>query len=108
MLQDCAQRLVVTLTVQNGQNATESFEVYHVTSATDAQGNVYDLLDTLDFTLVKSVIELHYPLVYVRQFNARPAEISLMQSPSGRVRRACRNVGGRLTFTVLHPRALIS
>lgn len=84
-LQDCAQRLVVTLTVQNGQNATESVQVYNVKSATTADGRVYDLLDTLEFTLQKSGIELHYPLVYERQFNARPYEITLSQSTNGRV-----------------------
>lgn len=84
-LQDCAQRLVVTLAVQNGQNATESVQVYGVTHATDADGRVYDLLDTLEFTLAKSGVELHYPLVYKRQFNARPYEITLMQSSNGRV-----------------------
>lgn len=83
--QTCAQRLVVTLSVQNGQNATESLQTYTVTSATDSAGQTYELLDTLEFTLVKSVIELHYPLIYQRQFNARPREISLSQSANGRV-----------------------
>ena len=82
-LQSCAQRLVVTLTVQNGQNATESIQTHSVSSAMDSYGRTYDLLDTLEFTLHKTGIELHYPLVYQRQFNARPTEISLTQSPNG-------------------------
>ena len=50
----CRQQFVVTLTVQNGQNATEGVQTTSLRSAVDAQGNTFALLDTLDITLAKS------------------------------------------------------
>jgi len=80
----CAQRFVVTMTVQNGQNATESLVTYSLTKAEDDAGNVYDLLDTMEITLAKSTVNLQYPLVYERNFNNRPFEIVRTHDSSGR------------------------
>lgn len=42
------------------------------------------ILDSVEITLVKSIIEIRYPLVYERQFNAGPFETTLYASASGR------------------------
>ena len=80
----CNRRLVVTLSVQNNQNASESISAASVTSATDSAGNVYDLEETLDIYLAKSTIELRYPLTYLGNFNNKPYEIVRYKDLGGR------------------------
>lgn len=40
---NCAKRMVITMTAQNGQNATESVQAVRITTAMDAAGNTYDV-----------------------------------------------------------------
>jgi hypothetical protein len=81
----CARRLVVTLSVQNGENASESVTAAAVASAVDpATGAVYDLAETLEVTLAKSPIQLQYPLAYARLFNAAPYEVVRTADAGGR------------------------
>ena len=79
----CSKQFVVTLTVQSGQNATESVQTVSLHSATDAAGNTYALLDTLDISLAKSAIRLDYPLTYTRNYNNKPYELVLTRDTGG-------------------------
>lgn len=81
----CAERFAVLLSVQNGQNGTESVVAqYGLRTATDAGGATYALEDSLDISLAKSRIRLIYPLTYTRQYNNQPHEIFLTRDGSGR------------------------
>ena len=70
----CQERFVIALTVQNGQNATDSVTTYNLGSATDAQGNSYAFTESIEISLVKSRIILEYPLTYARNYNNNPRE----------------------------------
>lgn len=80
----CQQRFVVTMTVQNGQNATESVSSFKISQATDAAGNTLDLLDSLEISLAKTVVHLHYSLAYTRNYNSKPAELVRTADSTGR------------------------
>ena len=84
VMQNCSLRFAFSLTVSNARNSSLLPMSYSVISAVDDTGHAYDLVDTLDITVVKSGIEIHYPLTYERQFNALPYEVSLFQDASGR------------------------
>lgn len=49
--QNCSLRFGVTLSVRNGPNTSESTSTYTIASAVDAQGRIYDILDTLEITV---------------------------------------------------------
>lgn len=80
----CNQRFVVTVSVQNGQNATESISTIKVTQAVDSNGNTLDLVDSLEISLAKSQINLQYPLSYTRNYNSKPAELVRTADSTGR------------------------
>ncbi|RYG50344.1 hypothetical protein EON67_05455, partial [archaeon] len=80
----CRSRFVLTLSVQNGQDSTESMTAYRMQQARDAEGNVYDILDEVEITLVKSQISLHYPLLYQRNYNNKPTELVRTRDTTGR------------------------
>lgn len=105
--QNCSLRFTATLSVFSGPNSTASTSTYRLTSAVDSLGQVYDvssissdcpsfpalyapanvlsqILDTIEITLIKSRIEVRYPLIYERQYNAGPFETTLYASPNGR------------------------
>ena len=80
----CSQRFVLTVDVQNGDNSSESFVTYKLGSATDSDGNTFDLLDSVEITLAKSQVQLVYPLTYDRNYNAQPVEVLRTHDATGR------------------------
>ena len=82
----CDERFAVLLSVDAGQNSTESVQSVVLRSATDnaSPPNTYQLVDTLEISLAKSSIRLVYPLTYLRQYNNDPHELLLLRDGSGK------------------------
>ena len=70
---DCDTKLVVTLTLENGQNRTESLEAI-ITSVEDEEGNINQLERSIKITLAKSEPLILYPVSYIQTTNAKPEE----------------------------------
>lgn len=84
VLSTCRNRMLLTLSVQNGQNGTESVSAYTMGRADDGTGQFYDMVDEVSIYLSKSRIALQYPLVYQRSYNNQPYEIVLTKDAGGR------------------------
>lgn len=79
----CEERkFVVALTVENGQNGTETVEATFG-SAEDEAGLDHALEHPWRLVLRKSRVVLRYPITYVQSFNALPAEEVLLEPPFG-------------------------
>ena len=71
---NCSQELIVTLSIQNGQNShTESLEAT-LTSITSNNAS-QQLLYPLKITVEKSSVKARYPLNYIQDFNNKAEEL---------------------------------
>ena len=65
---NCSQKLLVTVTIENGQMAaTENIQITETSNGT--------ILETpITITMTKSPVLALYPLKYVQDFNSQPVE----------------------------------
>eukprot|EP01079_Euglenida_sp_SAG-EU17-18_P004804 gene4804-4964_t len=71
--EDCDEKFVVTLTVDNGQWGSD--QVQYFTSVSNETSEAV-LEEPVKITLTKTKSTMRYPLRYVQDFNARPRESS--------------------------------
>jgi hypothetical protein len=70
----CTQKLVLSLSIQNGKLAeTDSMEVY-ISSVNDLKGDTKLLQNPYRINIQKSPVYLDYPCIYAQDFNYHPAE----------------------------------
>eukprot|EP00850_Spirogloea_muscicola_P008924 SM000049S16695 [mRNA] locus=s49:93424:102369:+ [translate_table: standard] len=71
---DCQNKVVVSITVSNGQTeAAQALETV-VSSVQDGNGTSHKLTEPLMITITKSPVYAVYPLTYIQSFNGKPYE----------------------------------
>jgi len=82
---DCSRRLVVALTVNNGQNGTETVQatVNYVSDQTTGITTQRELASPLSISLTKTNPIVRYPLTYLQSFNSQPREVIVLHNFGG-------------------------
>eukprot|EP00850_Spirogloea_muscicola_P016156 SM000129S26143 [mRNA] locus=s129:200864:204111:+ [translate_table: standard] len=71
---DCQKKVVISITVSNGQTeAGQALEAV-VSSVQDGNGTSHKLAEPLMITITKSPVYAVYPLTYIQSFNGKPYE----------------------------------
>eukprot|EP00897_Mesotaenium_endlicherianum_P009055 jgi/Mesen1/8178/ME000044S07452 len=73
----CSQKIVVALTVDNGQTGGAQAIEATMSQVTDAKGNVRQLAEPYKITVTKTPVSVTYPLTYLQTFNGKLYEVTV-------------------------------
>eukprot|EP00033_Pygsuia_biforma_P003888 GCRY01004257.1.p1 GENE.GCRY01004257.1~~GCRY01004257.1.p1 ORF type:complete len:967 (+),score=239.56 GCRY01004257.1:70-2970(+) len=73
---DCQNKIVVSLSVNNGQEGTESLQ-YDLSSIEKEDGTVEKLAKAVTVKISKSEVRIAYPIYFKQHFNNKPKETTI-------------------------------